>query len=165
MATQRVVIFLGSEGDMEFAAPITILLGKLGVKSELRIASAHKDSQRLIEILEQYERLEDSIVYVTVAGMSNALSGFIDFKTHHPVIACPHLEETFALVDVYSSLRMPRGVAPLVILSPENAALAAAKILGEANPELAEKVRQFQEEVRLKNEQRDRELRKLMSRG
>ncbi|MFH0848558.1 MAG: AIR carboxylase family protein [archaeon] len=155
---QRVIIFLGSSSDAEFATPVRILLDKLGVKSELRIASAHKDSQRLMEMLKQYEELEDTMVYVTVAGMSNALSGFIDFKTRHPVISCPHLEEEFALVDVYSSLRMPAGVAPLVILNPENAALAAAKILGETNPELAKRIREFQENTRLRNEQADKNL-------
>ena len=159
MAQSRVVVILASESDAQFAAPIKQVLDKFAIRNELRVASAHKDSEQLIKIIAEYEKLDEGIVYITVAGMSNALSGFVDFKTRHPVIACPHLEEKFGLVDVYSSLRMPRGVAPLVTLNPESAALAAAKILGETHKEFAEKIRRFQEEINAKNKQADGRLR------
>ncbi len=155
----RVIVILGSESDTQFAAPIKQLLDKFGIRNEFRVASAHKDSERLIKIVEEYEKLDEGIVYITIAGMSNALSGFVDFKTQHPVIACPNLEDKFGLVDVYSSLRMPRGIAPLITLNPESAALAAAKILRERHKELAEKIRRFQEEISAKNKQADRRVR------
>jgi phosphoribosylcarboxyaminoimidazole (NCAIR) mutase len=40
---------------------------------------------------------------------------------------------------------MPSGICPLVVLEPENAALAAAKVLSLACPELAERIKQRQE--------------------
>jgi 5-(carboxyamino)imidazole ribonucleotide mutase len=43
---------------------------------------------------------------------------------------------------------MPSGVAPLVILSPENAALATAKIFGISNENIRQKVVEFQEKQR-----------------
>jgi len=46
------------------------------------------------------------------------------------------------------AFRMPSGVAPLTILSPENAALASAKILGLSNPEIQKKIIDFQEKKR-----------------
>ena len=165
MTQQRVIVLLGSADDFEFAAPIRELLGKFKVDFEFHVASAHKDSQRLIEMLEKYERLEDQIVYLTIAGMSNALSGFVDFKTRHPVIACPRLEEVFCLVDIYSSLRMPRGVAPLVVLNPENAGLAAIKILGETNRDLADGIRQMQADMQSKNKEADERIRNQYSRS
>jgi 5-(carboxyamino)imidazole ribonucleotide mutase len=43
---------------------------------------------------------------------------------------------------------MPSGVAPMVVLDPENAALAAAKILGLVSERIAQSVAQQQENQR-----------------
>jgi phosphoribosylcarboxyaminoimidazole (NCAIR) mutase len=45
---------------------------------------------------------------------------------------------------VFSSLRMPSGIAPAVVLDPGNAALLAAKILGLSDAAVREKVLEFQ---------------------
>jgi 5-(carboxyamino)imidazole ribonucleotide mutase len=45
---------------------------------------------------------------------------------------------------------MPSGVAPMVILNPKNAALAAAKIIGLNNDEVRTEVSKFQEAQRQK---------------
>ena len=91
-------------------------------------------------MLAVYEGDERRKVYVTIAGRSNALSGFVDAQVGAPVIACPPLSGTFAGADIYSSLRMPGGVAPAVVLEPAGAALLAAKILGLGDPALRERV-------------------------
>lgn len=144
MPKQKVVILMGSKKDLSFAAPIGSVLEHFGVDYEYRVASAHKTPKDLLNILERYKRSEDKIVYITVAGLSNALSGIVDANTKYPVIACPPYSETFGGADIYSSLRMPTSVAPLVILDPENAALAAAKIFALENPSLSKKIRKFQ---------------------
>ena len=82
------------------------------------------------------------VMYTTIAGRSNALGGLVDATVTAPVITCPPYSEAFGGSDVFSSLRMPGGVAPLLILEPANAALAAAKILGLSDPRLADLVRQ-----------------------
>lgn len=163
MSSKRVVVILGSEHDYAFAGAIKSFLDGFGVSCDLRVASAHKDSERLTRILEDYEKLDERIVYITVAGLSNALSGFVDFKTNHPVIACPPQSEDLWRIDIYSSLRMPRGVAPLVICDPENAALAAIKILGESDVKLANRVKEYQKEMQLRNEKADEKVRDVQS--
>ncbi len=90
-------------------------------------------------------------VYITVAGRSNALSGFTDGAVIAPVIACPPPSEAFGGADIYSSLRMPSGIAPAVVLEPANAALLAAKILGLVDPEVTARVAAFQKEQARKN--------------
>jgi 5-(carboxyamino)imidazole ribonucleotide mutase/phosphoribosylaminoimidazole-succinocarboxamide synthase len=107
----------------------------------LRIGSAHKTPEHAVSILKQYEADDRPKVYITVAGRSNALSGFTDGSVSAPVIACPPPSESFGGADVYSSLRMPSGIAPAVVLEPFNAALLAAKIFGVANAEVREQVR------------------------
>jgi len=158
MHKQRVVIIMGSSHDLNFAGPIGRVLEHFGVDYEYRIASAHKTPRKLMDILEEYEKSEDSIVYITVAGMSNALSGLVDANTRHPVIACPPYSDKFGGVDIFSSLRTPSGVAPLVVLDPENAALAAAKILGLENSALSEKVYRFQQEKKREVNTADKEV-------
>jgi 5-(carboxyamino)imidazole ribonucleotide mutase len=155
MTGQKVIVILGSEADQTFAAPIKPFLDRFNVQYEFRVASAHKEPRRLLQMLEGYERLDEKIVFITIAGRSNALSGFVDFQTRHPVIACPPQSENLWHIDVYSSLRMPKGVASLVTCDPENAALAALKILGETDSSLSSKITQYQRELQSRNEKAD----------
>lgn len=139
----KVVILMGSKADLEWARMIALSLKRLSVNSESYIASAHKVPLICYDIIKEKEK--HNLVFITIAGMSNALSGFTDAQTHCPVIACPPVSNSFGGADIYSSLRMPSGVAPMVILNPENAALAAAKILGLSDLAIQEKVKEFQE--------------------
>ena len=86
--------------------------------------------------MNDYEADPRPKVYITVAGRSNALSGFVDGAVSAPVIACPPPSEAFGGADIFSSLRMPSGIAPAVVLEPANAALLAAKILGLVDPDV-----------------------------
>jgi phosphoribosylcarboxyaminoimidazole (NCAIR) mutase len=60
------------------------------------------------------------------------------------VIACPPPSDSFGGADIYSSLRMPSGIAPALVLEPVNAALLAAKILGQTNDDIREQVKAYQ---------------------
>ena len=151
-----VVIIMGSKSDMKWSARIADVLDRLGIENVKRIASAHKVPLKCYELIKEYEA--DGVVFITVAGRSNALSGFTDAQTYCPVIACPPYSDKFGGNDIYSSLRMPSGVAPLVVLEPENAAFAAAKIIGLSNQNVQDKVREYQEELRAKLEKDDQEI-------
>lgn len=143
-----VIIILGSPSDTPFGKQIVKTLEGLSIPYETRIASAHKTPRYLLDLLEKYEADPQPKVYITVAGRSNALSGMVDAQVAAPVIACPPYSERFAGGDVLSSLRVPSGVAPAVILEPESAALLAAKMLGLTDAGLCDKIRKAQEEQR-----------------
>ena len=143
-----VVTIMGSPGDKPFCEQIVGALDRFGIPHEIRVASAHKTPAYLLELLAQYEADPRPKVYITVAGRANALSGMVDAQVAAPVIACPPYSDRFAGADVYSSLRTPSGIAPAVVLEPENAALLAAKMLGLADPALRARVQQSQEEQR-----------------
>lgn len=145
MSLGRVVILAGSPADSSHVEAIAGALGNFGISSTVRIASAHKTPERLLDIIAEYEAEAVPTVYVTVAGRSNALSGIVDAATQNPVVVCPPPSEQWAAYDIWSSLRMPSGVAPAVVLDPANAALFAAKILALVEPEMRERIRQFQE--------------------
>ena len=141
MSKPLVVILMGSKADLEHCTKISNACEGLGLETVLRIASAHKTPEHALSILKEYEADERPKVYITVAGRSNALSGFTDGSVSAPVIACPPPSDSFGGADVYSSLRMPSGIAPAVVLEPFNAALLAAKIFGVANVEVREQVK------------------------
>ncbi len=143
-----VVLILGSPADRDFAVKITAALDDYGIPHVTRIASAHKTPRYLLDVLAEYEAAPQPKVYITVAGRSNALSGMVDASVAAPVIACPPYSDKFGGADVYSSLRTPSGVAPAVVLEPDNAALLAAKILGVGDVALREKVLAMQEQQR-----------------
>ncbi len=153
-----VVVIMGSPSDAEFSAKITQALDGFGIPWEARVASAHKVPRYVLEMLEAYEADPQPKVYITVAGRSNALSGLVDAQVSTPVIACPPHSEKFAGSDVYSSLRTPSGVAPAVVLEPENAALLAAKVLSLAEPGLRAKVEATQHGQRQRLLDADAEL-------
>lgn len=153
-----VVILMGSRSDLPFVSQITSALDDLGIDYEERVASAHKSARYLLDVLAKYEARGDIGAYITVAGQSNALSGMVDANVAAPVIACPPYSEKFAGADLYSSLRMPSGVAPAVVLDPRGAALLAAKILAIADPALREQVTELQRAQTAKLMEADREV-------
>jgi len=144
MSRPLVVILMGSKADMDHCTKISEACKQYGLETVLRIASAHKTPEHALSILREYEADERQKVYITVAGRSNALSGFTDGSVSAPVIACPPASDSFGGADVFSSLRMPSGIAPAVVLEPVNAALLAAKIFGVANAEVREQVKMSQ---------------------
>nr|WP_290666217.1 5-(carboxyamino)imidazole ribonucleotide mutase [Ardenticatena sp.] len=156
-----VPILMGSKSDLKHAQAIADVLTSFGIPYEMRIASAHKTPARLLEILTEYEADPRAKVFITIAGRSNALSGMADAAVTAPVIACPPRSDAFGGADIFSSLRMPSGVAPAVVLEPEAAALLAAKILALAEPTLRDKVRAYQRAHAERLAQADADVREM----
>jgi len=144
MTTPLVPILMGSKSDQKHAQTVVAALERFGIEAVIRVASAHKTPAYLLDVLAQYEGNGRPKVYVTIAGRSNALSGMVDAQVSSPVIACPPPSDSFGGVDIFSSLRMPSGVAPAVVLDPEGAALFAAKIFALTDATIREKVAALQ---------------------
>jgi 5-(carboxyamino)imidazole ribonucleotide mutase len=155
----KAVILMGSQRDLEFCREIARYLKTLELDYVFRVASAHKTPEKVLEILKEYER--DKVVFITVAGRSNALSAFVDANTVKPVIACPPYSEKFGGADIYSSLRVPNGVGLVVTIEPEGAAIATAKIFGVEDQELAKRVREYQLVKKREIEKADDSVEKL----
>lgn len=157
MATQ-VVIIMGSKGDLSHAQAVTKTLKTLEMSYQMRVCSAHKATTRLLEILQEYEQQSEPLVYITIAGRSNALSAVIDANTRFPVIACPPYSDRFGGMDVLSSLRLPSGIASPTILEPEGAALLAAKMLALSDAALRRRVEQYKQRFVTELAQADEEV-------
>jgi 5-(carboxyamino)imidazole ribonucleotide mutase/phosphoribosylaminoimidazole-succinocarboxamide synthase len=155
-----VPIIMGSPSDLEHAQAVGAALTEFRIDHELRVASAHKAAPYLLNLLADYEADPRPKVYITIAGRSNALSGMVDANVAAPVIACPPYSDRFGGTDLFSSLRMPSGVAPAVVLEPSGAALLAAKILALTDPALRERIRQTQQQASRQIMAADEKLRK-----
>jgi 5-(carboxyamino)imidazole ribonucleotide mutase len=155
----RVIVLMGSERDLGFCREIGKHLKVLGLDYEFRVASAHKTPEKVLQVLKDYEK--ENVVYITVAGRSNALSAFVDASTVRPVIACPPYSEKFGGADIFSSLRVPSGIGMTVTLEPETAAIAAAKILAIEDKELAKRIANHQEAKKAEIEKADSAVKKL----
>jgi 5-(carboxyamino)imidazole ribonucleotide mutase len=155
----KVIIMMGSERDLEFCREIAKHLKVLGLEHEFHVASAHKTPEKVLKIMKDLE--DEKVVYITVAGRSNALSAFVDANTAKPVIACPPYSEKFSGADIYSTLRVPSGVASLVTIEPEGAALAAAKIFALEDRALGKSVREYQEAKKKEIEKADQTVKNL----
>lgn len=152
----KAVIIMGSKADIKWCEKIADGLSGFGIEAVLRVASAHKVPLKCLDIIREYE--DSAGIFITVAGRSNALSGFSDAQTSLPVIACPPYGEKYGGADVFSTINMPSGVAPMLVADAGNAALAAAKVLALKDGSVLAKVKAYQAKLRETIENDDEEI-------
>ena len=141
---------MSSASDMDLGLNIKkILKNNLKIDSHIRICSAHQSCLNLLKILSEYESNIGVKVYITIAGKSNALSALVDGNSNKPVIACPPVKDV-SMHDIFSSISMPSGIAPLTVLGAENAAISATKIIGLSNPNINELITEYKFNMKAK---------------
>ena len=126
----KTVIIMGCTSDEPHAKKITDRLDEYGIAWEQHAASAHKNPLKVLEILEANKDQKD-VVYVTIAGRSNALSGFVAANSEFPTLGCPPFsDKSDMLVNIHSTLQMPSNTPVLTVIDPGNCALAVKRIFG-----------------------------------
>ena len=126
----KVVLILGSNKgiDIEHAKKITDGLDENKIEWEQFSASAHKQAREALGILDKFQN--EKVVYVTIAGRSNALSGFVAGNSDKVTIACPPFADKLdMMVNINSTLQMPSGVPAMTILEPANVVLAIKRMI------------------------------------
>ncbi|MDP2718124.1 MAG: 5-(carboxyamino)imidazole ribonucleotide mutase, partial [Candidatus Micrarchaeota archaeon] len=125
---------------LEFCQKIGKSVSEFGITPEYRIASAHRTPQDVLKMAEDANKEKGPVVFIAVAGLSNALSGMLACATSWPIVSCPPGD---VLEDVWSSIRMPPGVAHATVIGAQNAALYAVKILAASDAGLRKKADAF----------------------
>ena len=126
----KAILIMGSTADEPHAKKITDKLDDFGIDWEQHAASAHKQPLKVLEILDNYKTKKD-IVYITIAGRSNALSGFVAANSEFPTLGCPPFsDKADMLVNIHSTLQMPSNTPVLTVIDPGNCALAVKRIFG-----------------------------------
>ena len=147
------MIVAGSDSDMSHADKLTAALKMYEIQYEVRICSAHKSPKRLLELIAEYEG-QGALVWVAVAGGTDALSGTLAFHANQPVISCPPDGLN------HSCLTNPPGSSNATILSPKNVARFIAQVYSYVNPRLEELLVASRTEKIRHLEAKDAEIRK-----
>ena len=134
-------IVMGSQSDWETMTHAAETLARLGVPHEVRIVSAHRTPDRLVEYA---KGARDRGIKVVIAGAGGAahLPGMMAAMTPLPVLGVPVESKALKGMDsLLSIVQMPGGI-PVGTLAigragAINAALLAAAILALNDPTLA----------------------------
>jgi 5-(carboxyamino)imidazole ribonucleotide mutase len=129
----RVGIVMGSKSDMEAMQKAEAELTERGIRSEVRVMSAHRDPDTVADYAKN-ARMRGLKVIIAGAGLSAALPGVVAAHTDLPVIGVPLTSRTSiagGLDALLSIAQMPPGVpvACVGVDNARNAAVLAARIL------------------------------------
>jgi phosphoribosylaminoimidazole carboxylase PurE protein len=145
-----VPVLLGSSKDKDWAKKITDELDKWNIPHKVIVVSAHKVPELLVKVIDEYNRFQGQLCYVTVAGRSNGLSGCTAGSSYHPVIACPpFVDKDDMMVNLNSTIQMPSDTPVLTVLDPQNVAMSIVRIFALSNPELRKKYEAHVQKVKL----------------
>ena len=149
MTKEEIIVLMGSPRDLPFVSKIKDFLKseKFQVSVVYNVVSAHRTPEKLLDDLKAYEKRGTNIIYITVAGLSDALSGVVAGYTLYPVIACPPDSEKYGSAKVFSSTAMPKGIPVAYVAKPENAVLVALRILALSNSGLQKKLDNFKQKM------------------
>ncbi len=145
-----VSIVMGSDSDLPVMKKASGVLDDFGIPYEMRIISAHRMPEILIEYAKGAEA-RGIRVMIAGAGMAAALPGMCAALTPLPVIGVPLSGKVLDGQDaLYSIVQMPPGVpvASVGIDGAKNAALLAARILAVSDAALREKLAQYAEDMK-----------------
>lgn len=123
-----VLVIAGSKSDEAIVKKTTDVLTELGISYVVEYASAHREPDRVRDIVTNSE----ARVMIAIAGLAAALPGVVASHTNKPVIGVPVNVALEGLDALLSLMQMPKGVpvATVGIDNGQNAAHLAARILG-----------------------------------
>lgn len=146
----KVVIIMGSDSDLPTMGAAADALSKFGVPFEMLVVSAHRTPEEMVAFA---KTARSRGIHVIIAGAGGAahLPGMVAAITELPVIGVPvavgalHGEDS-----LLSIVQMPKGVpvATVAIGNAWNAGVLAAQIIGVAEPQVLDRVRNYKQELR-----------------
>ena len=157
----EVGIVMGSKSDLEVMKATSGLLTKFGIKSELRVISAHRTPDIAAEYAKSAAGRGIKVI-IAGAGAAAHLAGAMAANTMLPVIGVPLSSGALNGVDaLYATVQMPSGVpvATVAIGGAANAAILAAQILALSDKTLEIILRDYKENIKARAIEADEEVR------
>ena len=136
---------MGSDSDWRVMSDASQVLTELGVPHEVEVVSAHRTPDKLMRYGRE-ARGRGIRVIVAGAGGAAHLPGMLASVTALPVVGVPVPLATLDGMDsLLSIVQMPAGipVATVAIGGAKNAGLLAARVLGVADAELADRLEAY----------------------
>jgi 5-(carboxyamino)imidazole ribonucleotide mutase len=141
---------MGSDSDWPVMQAAATACQEFGVAYQADVVSAHRMPEAMIEYGRSAVRRGLAVIIAGAGGAAH-LPGMLAAVTPLPVIGVPvplrYLEGMDSLLSI---VQMPAGVpvATVAIGNARNAGLLAVRILAVADPELQQRMVQFQERLR-----------------
>ena len=124
-----VFILAGSTTDSEHTNKIMNALKGVGINAVCSYISAHKNTLTAVKVIDGVNTLFKKVVWITVAGRSNALSGVVAANTHFPVLACPPFKDKVdMMVNINSTLQMPSKTPVMTVIDVNNTVMCCKRI-------------------------------------
>jgi len=158
---------MGSDSDLHVMQAAVDVLTDFSVPFEVRIVSAHRTPQFMVEFAESAKSRGLQLIIAGAGGAAH-LPGMVASLTELPVIGVPVQVGKLAGLDALLSVaQMPRGVpvATMAVDNATNAALFAVRILALQNPKLSKKLIEFMERNRTRIRQIDKKVQTQMKKG
>jgi len=149
-AAPRVGIVMGSDSDWAVMQAAATALGEFGISYEADVVSAHRMPDAMINYGRQAHGRGLAVIIAGAGGAAH-LPGMLAAVTPLPVIGVPvPLAYLDGMDSLLSIVQMPAGVpvAAVAIGNARNAGLLAVRILAAANPELQQRMVEFQDQLR-----------------
>lgn len=144
-------IIMGSQSDLPIMEQAANFLNDLGIPYELTVVSAHRTPERMFEYAKSAKQRGLKVIIAGAGGAAH-LPGMVASCTTLPVIGVPILSSNSidGWDSVLSILQMPYGipVATVALNGALNAGILAAKIIGSADEQVAEKLQQYQDTLK-----------------
>ena len=143
--TPLVGVVMGSDSDWSVMQAASTTLSEFGVAHEVRVVSAHRTPQAMIDYGRQ-ARGRGLRAVIAGAGGAAHLPGMLAAVTPLPVIGVPvPLARLDGLDSLLSIVQMPAGVpvATVSIGGARNAGLLAVRILAASDDALADRLEAF----------------------
>ena len=150
MPGARVGIVMGSDSDWPVMQPAAAACEEFGVAYEADVVSAHRMPDAMIDYGRSAARRGLAVIIAGAGGAAH-LPGMLAAVTPLPVIGVPvPLKYLDGMDSLLSIVQMPAGVpvATVAIGNARNAGLLAIRILAAADPELQQRMVEFQDQLR-----------------
>ncbi len=142
-------VVMGSASDLKVMEGAVEILDRFAVPREVRVVSAHRTPE---DMLAYGQEAAGRGLKVLIAGAGGAahLPGMLAAATTLPVVGVPvALTRLDGLDSLLSIVQMPRGVpvATVAVDGARNAGLLAVRILATADPDLAQALAAYRQEL------------------
>ena len=139
-----VAVLLGSDSDLPAMQLTLDVLRSFGIRTEVKITSAHRTPERTHAYVKDAEA-RGCVIFIAAAGLAAHLAGTVAGLTLKPVIGVPMDGSALNGMDaLLSTVQMPGGVPVACVAigkaGAKNAGYLAAQILAIQDPGLAERL-------------------------
>jgi 5-(carboxyamino)imidazole ribonucleotide mutase len=155
---------MGSDSDWRVMSDASQALTDFEIPHEVEVVSAHRTPDKLMSYARE-ARARGIRVIIAGAGGAAHLPGMLASMTPLPVVGVPvPLAYLDGMDSLLSIVQMPAGipVATVSIGGARNAGLLAARILGVADPALADQMEAFSRDLEAQVEAKNERLKESL---